>query len=180
METSGQNLDLRVEYRVVPTGRFTVTRYEETAKSGASITKGEYQNYDTAFEVAYALCKAEHERLGYPPGDERVQYPKRPTVGGAVVRGKYELHSADFRQRVAGEIDRIHNALGEHLRANDGAPHPALEAAQQALCWVMDSDGCASPFASIMFGGPSFGEEWAGLGRANPPGGMPVVSSASG
>lgn len=73
----------KIEYRVRPVTRYIVTRWEGTddpraACSNGSSTLGEYDNADTAYEVGYALCKAEHDRLGYPPNDERVQYPRHP------------------------------------------------------------------------------------------------------
>lgn len=71
-----------IEYRVRPVTRYIVTRYERSASAqgqlGGSVSLGEYDNGDTAYAVAYALCKAEHEHLGYPIGDERIQYPLMP------------------------------------------------------------------------------------------------------
>lgn len=68
----------KIEYRVRMVPRYVVTRYGQSALcAGGSETRGEYDNAEVAFEVAYALCKAEHERLGWPPGDERIQYPLR-------------------------------------------------------------------------------------------------------
>lgn len=76
------NLGLNVEYRVREIKRYIVTRYEyevqhdpTPSKSGSTVLTGEYPNWDTAYAVGYALCKAEHERLGYEPGDMRIQYP---------------------------------------------------------------------------------------------------------
>lgn len=76
----------KVEYRVRETTRYFVTRYDEgdEGRSGSSSTFGEYDNADTAFAVGYALCKAEHERLGWPIGDERIQYPQHPGEANAV------------------------------------------------------------------------------------------------
>jgi len=75
----------KIEYRVRPVTRFIVTRYEqvyptmEDKSPGSSRQIGnEYANAETAYEVGYALCRAEHERLGYPPGDERICYPLHP------------------------------------------------------------------------------------------------------
>jgi hypothetical protein len=73
----------KIEYRVRPVTRYMVTRYHEeklgegaaATSSGGVATRGEYDNEDVAYAVAYALCRAEHERLGWPPGDERIQYP---------------------------------------------------------------------------------------------------------
>jgi hypothetical protein len=70
----------KIEYRVRTTTRYLITRYHEGAdgRSASSECKGEYDNGAVAYEVAYALCKAEHERLGLPVGDERILYPTHP------------------------------------------------------------------------------------------------------
>lgn len=76
----------KIEYRVRPVTRFVVTRYEESAAGdvGGSRVLGEYDNRDVAQEVGYALCKAEHERLGYAPGDTRIIYPQMAPTGETV------------------------------------------------------------------------------------------------
>jgi hypothetical protein len=69
-----------IEYKVRPVTRYVVTRFEdygpESNKGGASETNGEFDNAQTAYAVAYALCRTEHEQLGWPVGDERIQYPR--------------------------------------------------------------------------------------------------------
>lgn len=65
-----------IEYKVRPVTRYVVTRFERTGESGSSGQQGEFDNAGTAFAVAYALCRADHERLGWPLGDERIQYPQ--------------------------------------------------------------------------------------------------------
>lgn len=76
-----------VEYRVRPTTRYIITRFERGPTSeggncwGGSSTRGEYDCANTAFHVATALCKLEHEKLGFPPGDERIQYPREVSAG---------------------------------------------------------------------------------------------------
>lgn len=73
----------KVEYRVRPVTRYIVTRWEgEEGRNGPAsrVVSSEYDNERTAYEVAYALCRVEHERLGYPPGDMRIIYPD-PIVG---------------------------------------------------------------------------------------------------
>lgn len=70
-----------IEYKVRPADRFIVTRFESKNEDGGagrvgSRALGEFHNQETAHAVAYALCKAEHERLGWPVDDERIQYPK--------------------------------------------------------------------------------------------------------
>lgn len=83
-------MQTKVEYRVRPVTRYIVTRFQseisDDGRSGStagSSQHGEFDNFDTAYAVGYALAKAEHERLGYPPGDERIQYPKQLIRGGA-------------------------------------------------------------------------------------------------
>lgn len=78
-----------IEYRVRPVTRFIVTRYE-SGDADAPTTRpessqlGEYDNSEVAYQVGYALCRAEHERLGWPPGDERIRYPENPAHQNAV------------------------------------------------------------------------------------------------
>lgn len=69
----------KIEYRVRETTRYIITRYHEDVDGEAGVdTKGEYDSHHVAYEVAYALCKAEHDRLGYEIGDERISYPRHP------------------------------------------------------------------------------------------------------
>lgn len=68
-----------IEYRVRPVMRYVVTRYEEGMSEAARCsvsTVGEFDNPASAEAVGYALCKAEHERLGWPLDDSRIIYPK--------------------------------------------------------------------------------------------------------
>lgn len=97
----------KIEYRVRPVTRYIITRYAER-DNGEPLTKGsvggkgEYENADVAYEVAYALCKAEHERLGLPPGDERIQYPRHPDETGQIATGSSTYAVPD--QLVAGRL----------------------------------------------------------------------------
>lgn len=75
---------VELEYRVKVVPRYIVTRYKADIKGGSVETKGEYDNADTAYEVAYALCKLEHEMIGYGPYDERIQYPQHPAGSVAI------------------------------------------------------------------------------------------------
>lgn len=72
-----QNAHL-IQYQVRPVTRFIVTRYETGPEGGSISERGEYNNADVAYEVAYALCKRDHEVTGYPIGDDRIQYPRHP------------------------------------------------------------------------------------------------------
>jgi hypothetical protein len=76
------NDPLKIEYRVVPVTRYVVTRYEDRGNIGGVSEKGEYGNAHMAHEVASALAKEEHQRLGWEPGDERIQYPQYDPPSG--------------------------------------------------------------------------------------------------
>ena len=80
----------KIEYRVRPVTRFIVTRFHQEDRGTAGVdVRGEFDNEAMAYEVGYALCKAEHDRLGYPPGDERIQYPEpRIPIPFAIQDGK--------------------------------------------------------------------------------------------
>lgn len=70
-----------VEYRIRPVTRFIVTSYRGTENVGTSRQHGEFDNAETAYAVGYALARADHERLGYPLGDERIRYPEQIHLG---------------------------------------------------------------------------------------------------
>lgn len=68
-----------IEYRVREVRRYIVTRYGIGMAEGGflqSSQHGEFDNFETAFAVGHALCRAEHERLGLGLSDERISYPK--------------------------------------------------------------------------------------------------------
>jgi len=69
-------MEHKIEYRVRPVTRYIVTRFELGSLIGGCSTHGEFDNATVAHEVGYALCKAEHDRLGWPPGDSRIMYPE--------------------------------------------------------------------------------------------------------
>lgn len=73
---------MKVEYKVREVKRYIVTRYESKKKNktGSCTERGEFENYETAYNVGYALAKLEHEKLGYPAGDERIIYPESKPV----------------------------------------------------------------------------------------------------
>jgi len=79
-------MTMLIEYRVRPVTRYVITRFETSGpdengrgSSGCS-TKGEFDTEAVAYEVGYALCKAEHESKGWAPGDERILYPIPPDL----------------------------------------------------------------------------------------------------
>lgn len=76
----------KIEYRVRPVTRYVVTRFHQDRYGpGAGVeTKGEFDNGDVAYQVAYALCRDEHQRLGYPLNDMRIIYPEQPAIQAPV------------------------------------------------------------------------------------------------
>lgn len=85
----------KIEYRVVITERYIVTRHEESGDQRATVERGRYSNPLVAQEVAYALAKDEHERLGWPPGDERIVYPKHPRDAVVLAAPGFSVPVAD-------------------------------------------------------------------------------------
>lgn len=79
-----------LQYRVVPVTRYQIIRYEADPNgvSGGVSQRGEYDNADVAYEVAYALCKMEHEANGGSLDDERIRYPEHPNQGAALASGR--------------------------------------------------------------------------------------------
>lgn len=91
----------KLEYRVKQAPRYYVTRFHELEDGSAGVeTKGVYDNPETADEVAYALCKAEHERLGFAPGDTRVRYPDMsPATPGESLRDHLQTAAKSLAER---------------------------------------------------------------------------------
>lgn len=80
-----------IEYRVKPVTRYIVTRFEQDAPnehglcSSSRVTeRGEFANADTAYQVASALCKLEHEKSGEAPGSTNFIYPRFDCDASAV------------------------------------------------------------------------------------------------
>lgn len=71
---------MKVEYRIRPVTRFVVTRCHISERASGVETRGEFDNANVAYDVGYALARAEHERLGYPLGDMRIIYPEMPNI----------------------------------------------------------------------------------------------------
>jgi hypothetical protein len=76
-----------IEYRIKPVTRYMITRFERDANGGASVgcpvSSVQFDSADIAYDVAYALAKADHERMGWPICDDRIQYPRHPREDGA-------------------------------------------------------------------------------------------------
>lgn len=97
------------EYRVRPVTRYIVTSFHQTPDGKADGRgHGEFENADTAYQVARALCREKHEELGYELGDDRIKYPIEPGLSECI-------RSCDPRL-VEGEVttsgQTISNALG--------------------------------------------------------------------
>jgi len=82
-----------IEYRIAPVTRYVINRFSkslspcvtgELTEGSGSCGRGEYDNADTAYEVAYALARADHERLGWDLGDERLRYPNDPRLAECI------------------------------------------------------------------------------------------------
>lgn len=92
-----------IEYKVRPVTRYVVTRYEGSANAGSCVERGTFSSQEVAHEVAYALAKETHERLGWPPGDERIQYPRHP-----IDESPREVSSQEFSVPVPDVLDGAH------------------------------------------------------------------------
>lgn len=68
---------MKVEYKVREVKRYVVTRYEEAQSglTGGSSVHGNFDNYETAYHVAYALADSEQRRLGLPLDSLGVIFP---------------------------------------------------------------------------------------------------------
>lgn len=64
-----------VEYKVRPITRYIVTRFHSEGNCAGVETKGEFDNLNVAWEVAYSLCRHEHDAAGAPPDDPNFIYP---------------------------------------------------------------------------------------------------------
>lgn len=74
-----------IEYRVKPITRYLVTRFASLPghdnKTGLVTERGQFDSYQTAHDVAYAMCKLEHDVAGTPPDDPSFQYPRHKDGG---------------------------------------------------------------------------------------------------
>ena len=72
---------MTIEYRARPVTRYIVTRHESHGDRQIPTTRqigNEFDNHDTAYQVAYALARKEQEDLGLMPGDMGVIFPEMP------------------------------------------------------------------------------------------------------
>lgn len=66
---------MKIEYRVKAVERYIITRYEEDETGSSVVERGMHSSPHIAYEVAYALASAEHQRLGWAFDDPRIKYP---------------------------------------------------------------------------------------------------------
>jgi hypothetical protein len=90
----------KIEYKLRAVTRYVVTRYQEdcAGTTGASSQMGEYENQEVAYEVAYALARAEHTKFGWPPGDMRMIYPAK---SDGTILASNALNAAGVRNNYA-------------------------------------------------------------------------------
>jgi hypothetical protein len=76
---------MKIEYKVRPVTRYIVTRFEckeaedgSFGNQGASTQHGVFDSGAVAYEVAYALCRREHELSGQPIDSVNYRYPNIP------------------------------------------------------------------------------------------------------
>jgi hypothetical protein len=103
---------MKIEYSIRPITRYIVTRYETSGPDengrgygGSAQIGGEYSTAEGAYEVGYAVCKVEHERLGWPVDDDRIQYPQHPAVAAQA-----EMQ----RQIESGAVSILHTPLNSN------------------------------------------------------------------
>ncbi len=83
---------MTIEYRLRPVTRYAVTRYQSGPNTGRLTTLGEYDNAHIAYEVGYALAKAEADRLQLEPGSMEMIYPKQ--ILGEPIVAQTEVQAA--------------------------------------------------------------------------------------
>jgi hypothetical protein len=73
---------MTIEYRIKRVERFIVTRHERSDDPKIAGPNGvvrqmgrEFDNFETAYEVGYALARQDQEKLGLMPGDDGVIFP---------------------------------------------------------------------------------------------------------
>lgn len=81
----------KVEYKVRPVVRYIVTKYQEDmifrpgeedqpgCPGAGSETCGEFDSPDAAYNVAYALCRSQHDASGLPIDSDVFIYPEKPS-----------------------------------------------------------------------------------------------------
>ena len=72
-----------IEYKIRPVTRYIVTRFEKVTGPGdnnysGSEECGEFLSKEQAYKIGHALCRVDHQRLGYDAEDMRIQYPRMP------------------------------------------------------------------------------------------------------
>lgn len=104
---------MKIEYRVKPVTRYIVTRFESSGDNlsvGSSQIGNEYDTADVAYQVGYAVCSLEHQRLGWDIGDERIRYPDDPTL--ADVKISVDLSVGQGQRAGAADLNAFQQSQG--------------------------------------------------------------------
>lgn len=81
-----------IQYSVRPITRYIITRYHADGDAAGVETKGEYDSARVAYEVAYALCKAEHDAAKTEPDDMNFIYPDPKISDNLMADGAGQLN----------------------------------------------------------------------------------------
>ena len=91
---------MTIEYRIKPVVRYFVTRHvSDGVVSGVQNCGSEYSSGETAYEVAYALARADVERLSLPIDSMEVIFPTQPIQYTLETNGKYGVDQLVFHSR---------------------------------------------------------------------------------
>tara|TARA_R110000751_G_scaffold307812_1_gene431841 strand:- start:27036 stop:27485 length:450 start_codon:yes stop_codon:yes gene_type:complete len=142
---------MKVEYRVRPVTRYVVTRFEESddGRTGGCDTRGEFDNERVAHEVAYSLCKVEHELSGLPVGGDQFVYPEPLKVaagdGGLRIFPSATRLAPEAEARTCGltvdQVDKLRAAYEQStgdksLFKADGDPDDRFRSIQKLKLWA--------------------------------------------
>lgn len=79
-------------------------------RNGAEQIGNEYDTADVAYQVGYAVCAVEHQRLGWDIGDERIRYPDDPAL--ADVKISVDLSVGQGQRAGAADLNAFQQAQG--------------------------------------------------------------------
>ncbi|MBY3073413.1 hypothetical protein HFO71_24160 [Rhizobium laguerreae] len=115
-----------IEYSIRPITRYIVTRYETSGPDengrgvgGSTQIGGEYSTAEGAYEIGYAVCRVEHQQLGWAAGDDRIKYPIHPAVAA----------QADMQRQIdSGAVSILRTPLNSNACEVGEYPEPPIPA----------------------------------------------------